>query len=154
MEVYAGGFPLIRLQADRLCLLDTVQHVFTEGGPGGGHVIPRELARLFEMIGPDVSYWGPPPKGGLQYLLLSMAHVRRDEFLPRANELYDRADQLLQMTPYQGRQAGIRNLERTIESLDKRRYALIWWTFPAAERVSEMAFASKALHEGTLLVLR
>jgi hypothetical protein len=152
-EVYAGGFPLIRLESDRLCLLDTVQHVFTEGGRGGGHVIPRELARLFEMMGGDVSYWGPPPKGKLQYLRLSMAHVRRDEFLAKANDLYDRADQLTQMTPYQCRQAGIWNLERTVGSLDKRKYALIWWIFPAAERVSALTFGHRAMHEGTLIVL-
>ncbi len=152
-EVYAGGFLLIHLESDRLCLLDTVQHVFTKGGRGGGHVIPRELARLFEMIGPDVSYWGPPPNGKLQYLRLSMAHVRRDEFLTKANELYDRADLLTRMTPYQGRQAGIRNLEKTIDSLDKRNYALIWWIFPAAERVSDLTFGHKALHEGTVVVL-
>jgi hypothetical protein len=152
-EVYADGFPLARLQADRLCLLDTVQHVFTEGGPGGGHLIPRELAQLVEMIEENVGDWGPPPKGKLQYLRLSLAHARRDELLAKANELYDRADQLTQMTPYQGRQAGIRNLDRTIESLDRRKYALIWWMLPGAERLSDMAFASKALHEGTVLVL-
>jgi hypothetical protein len=125
VEIYAAGFMPIHLEGDRLGLLDTVQHVFTEGGRGQGHVIPRELARLVEMIGGSVGDWGPRPKGRLQYLRLSMAHVRRDEFLAKANELYDRADQLTQMTPYQCRQAGIRNLETTIESLDRRKYALI-----------------------------
>jgi hypothetical protein len=152
-EVYAAGFPLLRLQADRFYLLDTVQHVFTKGGPGGGHVIPRELARLVKMIGGNVGDWGPPPKGRLQYLLLSMAHIRRDAFLAKANELYDQADVLMQKAPYQCRQVGICSLEKTIESLDRRKYALVWWICPAAERVSEMAFAAKALHEGTLLVL-
>jgi len=151
-QVYAGGFTPIHHEGDRICLLDTVQHVFTEGGWAEGHVIPRELSHLFGFWG-NVDYWGEPPKGRLQCLTLSMAHVGRDEFLAKAFELYDRADQVSQMTPYQCRRTGGPTLESMVESLDKRKYALIWLMFPAVERVSNLTFGHKALHDGTLVAL-
>ena len=40
--LYPGGYPTFGVEPERLNLLDTIQRVFTEGGPGGGHPISRQ----------------------------------------------------------------------------------------------------------------
>ena len=40
--LYPGGYPAFGCEPERLSLIDTIQRVFTDGGPGGGHIIPRQ----------------------------------------------------------------------------------------------------------------
>ena len=40
LQIYPQGYPLMNMEGERLLFMDAVQHTFTDGGPGGGHIIP------------------------------------------------------------------------------------------------------------------
>jgi len=50
-EIYGDGYPLMNMEGERLAFLDTVQHVFSDGGIGGGHLLPRRLIWLEHVDG-------------------------------------------------------------------------------------------------------
>ena len=47
-EVYSEGYPLMNIEGERLIFLDIVQQVFTDGGPGGGHLVPDRCTRWMD----------------------------------------------------------------------------------------------------------
>ena len=51
LQIYPQSFPLMNMEGERLCFMDAVQHLFTEGGPGGGHLVPDKLGYLGDITG-------------------------------------------------------------------------------------------------------
>lgn len=147
-QLYPEGYPLMDFEGERLLFLDTVQHVFTNGGPGGGHLAVSGLMDVSDN--PDV---GMSPIPQVLALAASMMHAGRSETVAKANELFDLVPQTGAMTPWQRRAGDPNDPEQIVMSLSNRRFLLLKVLIPALSRASEIAFRAKLTHEATVTVL-
>lgn len=111
--LYRAGYPHISLKAHRISFLDAVQHLFTNGGPGGGHIVPSKMRQIHDLWKPvyraeqqieDVLYAIPYghalfEKGALTAMALPHAH--RDDTLGQMDAIYDELDEIVKLTPYE-----------------------------------------------------
>ncbi len=151
-QIYSEGYPPMNMEGERLVFLDIVQHVFTDGGPGGGHLVPDRWSRWMNNEN-DFEMWR---KLGLFTPLstaASMIHVGRDETLVKANEFYDRSIKIAKMTPYERHVRKIESSDIMLFALPRYRYFLIHAFAPALERASDVVYRSKASHEATITIL-
>ncbi|OHB55487.1 MAG: hypothetical protein A2173_03280 [Planctomycetes bacterium RBG_13_44_8b] len=151
-EIYAEGYPLVNLEFEKLAFQDIVQHVFTDRGHGGGHLVPKKWSQWiynendFEMW-KDIGLFTPFSTA------ISMVHVGRDETLAKANEFFDRSIEIAKITPYERHISKIENSERVLFTLPRYRYFLIHNFAPALDRVSEIMYRCKTTHEATVTIL-
>jgi hypothetical protein len=151
-QIYPGGYPHINMEGEKLFFMDIVQRSFTDGGPGGGHLIPGQWEELTDLSG---SYSDRADKRHLVplYTALSMIHAGRDETIARGNELYDLQAKMAKMTPYRRDACDLKMPDEVLASIPKYRYFLIQTVLPASSRVSEIAYRGKMQHESALTVL-
>ncbi|MCX5637428.1 MAG: hypothetical protein NTX52_07015, partial [Planctomycetota bacterium] len=152
LQIYPQSFPLMNMEGERICFLDVVQHLFTEGGPGGGHLVPHKLTYLGDITGSAdevrINMVRLP-----FYTAAAMVHAGRDETIAKGNEIYDRLGKLAKMSPYEKHISDPNGVEGMISTLPKYRYFLIHLLMPAIDRVSEIAYRGKASHPATITVL-
>jgi len=144
--MYPQGYLQLDIEGQRAGFLDMVQHVFTEGGIGGGHLIPGQLKFYLESTSEAESE--KPP-----YYLISMLHSRRDETVAKGNEIWDQVDKYIKMSPYQ-RHIHINDsvLVNTVE-LPKYKYFLLRHPTPVMRGRTDSMCEAKAIHEATITVL-
>ena len=148
-QVYPDEFPPINMEGETLFFMDVVQRSFTDGGPGGGHLIPGrwdELTDLTTSAGykDDKLYLLP------FYTAVSMVHAGRDETVAKANELYALQVSLMKMTPYQREACDLKMPDEILSSMPKYKYFLVQLVMPASTRVAEIMYRGKMQHESTL----
>jgi hypothetical protein len=149
--LYPQRFPLLQVESERLLFRDVVQHVFTDGGPGGGHVIPAASAALVsEAVRED---YGERAGSPLLWTTLSLLHAGRDETVAKAEAIYDYQRELSLFSPYEKRARQVTTAGQMVRSLPRHRYALVQAMMPALDRTMELGFRGRALHEATLTVL-
>ena len=149
--LYPQRFLLVEVQSERLVFLDVVQHVFTDEGPGGGHVIPAATANLLgQAMRED---YGEAAEIPLYWTTLSMLHAGRDETVAKAEAIFDHQRELSRLSPYEKRARQATTIAQMVTSLPRHRYALVQAMVPALDRVMELGFRGRALHEATLTVL-
>jgi hypothetical protein len=152
-QIYPKGYPLMDIEGERLVFHDVIQHTFTDGGPGGGHLIPQRLSSLFELTG-----GGFDGMDGLVFgTAIGMIHARRDDTIAKFNEIFDKQIENAKLTPYE-REAGRdlydeEELEEELYGGSKYRYALIRIFMPALGRASRIAYRGRSLHEATVTIL-
>ena len=151
-QIYPNGYPLLNMEGEKLFFMDIVQRSFTDGGPGGGHLIPgqwEEITELSDFSGyrADRRYFAPFSTA------LSMAHAGRDETIAKANELYDLQTRMAKMTPYQRNAGDLKMPDEMLFTMPKYKYFLIQVLMPASSRVSELMYRGKMQHESTLAAL-
>jgi hypothetical protein len=151
-QIYPRGYPLINMEWERLAFMDIVQRSFTDGGPGGGHLIPG--------LWDDYTDLNPPSLDDRDkrlflplYTAASMVHARRDATVAKANEIYAQQSEFARMTPYQRHVSNTKMAEVTYESLQNYRFFLIQIFMPATARISEIAYRGKIHHEATVAIL-
>ncbi|NLZ06412.1 MAG: hypothetical protein GXY19_14675 [Phycisphaerae bacterium] len=155
--LYVAQCPLANFEGEHLAVLDSVQHSFTKGGLGGGHMIPGQYTGL-------VTTALELPRGRrtrtFQRVLLwpidvgaSMIHARRDRTTAKINEVHDEIDKRSRLSPYERRARNMGGWEELAASMSKHRYGLVRILLPNESRVSELAFRLRAGHEATLTVL-
>jgi hypothetical protein len=150
MQMYPQGYRLTDIETERLGFLDIVQHVFTDGGPGGGHLVPSRWPQLT----------GETPSAAESELGIfmplsaaaSMIHARRDDTVAKFNELFDKFTEIAKMTPYQRHVRNLRS-DDFVSQVPKYRYFLIDICTPAVDRASEFGYCGKASHEATVTIL-
>jgi len=154
LEIYPSGFPPMDIEGERLMFLDIVQHVFTDRGPGGGHLIPERLCFLNDALCGSQDFLSVETGLGETFLLAgpAMYHARRNETVAKGNEYYDQLAQISKMTPYE-RHINEIDEDEMILSLRKWRYVLISIFMPALGRASEVVYRVQILHEATITVL-
>ncbi len=166
--IYGAEWPPIDLEFERLTFADVVQHCFTQGGPGGGHLVPIKFLNLagYERTGfgySNLAFW----------TAVSMVHARRDETLAKGNALYDEWGRFFRMSPHERRicQASI---DDSVLALSRHRYELLYFLIPSLDdsvlalnrhryellyflmsslRPSSISYQGKSLHEATVAVL-
>jgi competence protein ComGC len=149
-QIYPTGYPFMNFEGERLVFHDIVQHTFTDGGVGGGHMIPRYLEYFMDAI--DVKYGS----GGAKFVgntAISMIHAGRDDTIAKFNEVFGKQIEAAKMTPYKRHIGKVVDEEDIISALPMFRYSLIRVFIPSLSRACEFAYRCKALHEATLTVL-
>jgi hypothetical protein len=148
--LYPGGYPAFGCEPERLSLIDTIQRIFTDGGPGGGHIIPRQWSYIANM------------QGGLSGILgedgalapLSLVHAGRDDTLAMGNAYYDCVAAWSKLTPYQQRNEP--NPDEMVIEMKLRqglRYQFLHTILPSLSRVCQRVSQGRAEHEAALTVL-
>ncbi len=149
--LYPQRFPLVDVQSERLVFLDVVQHVFTDAGLGGGHVIPAATAGLLGQAMHEE--YGEVAEIPFLWTTLSMLHAGRDETVAKAEAIFTHQRELSLLSLYEKRARQATAIAQMVTSLPRHRYALIQAMVPALDRVMELGFRGRALHEATLTVL-
>jgi len=151
-QVYPDAYPILSMEGERLALMDVIQRSFTDGGPGGGHLTPEYWPELSLSSGLDESE--------RKYLMpletaACMVHARRNATIDKVNEIYEQADKIAGMTPYQRHLSKI-ELDSFVSSRgtwDNYKYFLIDIFMPASDRASGIVYRGKLLHEATVAIL-
>ena len=151
-RIYVDGFLPRHLDADKACPLDAIQHVFTEGGPGGGHLIPKKFYELLDFLG-DAVCLKPEPASKLQCLKIALVHAGRDETQARINELFDYAVTVMRRTPHERYTGAVESVKDRIARMDEDKYAVVRLLLPPREAATDSAYTAKIFHEATLTVL-
>jgi hypothetical protein len=166
-EAYHAGPLEMCMQSARLEALDIVQHTFTRGGIGGGHLIPRYIWPLTQLNSLVITMSPLPEKpNGRQrgiHLAIALAHARRDATILECNRRYTQIEQILALTPYELSHSGITIADERPNIFNYRirfdsffreaRHFAIELSAPAAERFSELRWRSHAWHDVTRTVL-
>jgi len=151
-QVYADGYPVMNLEFDKMVFHDLVQRLFTDGGLGGGHLIPAGWAEIsddrMKLAGEDERMFLVP-----LFVASSMVHARRDETLEVGDRIYDEQIKLARMTPYQRHRKDVPSADDILTSLSSRKFFLLHFAMPAFGRASEIAFRGKVSHQATLTIL-
>jgi peroxiredoxin/outer membrane lipoprotein-sorting protein len=142
----------MNMEGERMFFQDVVQRTFTDGGPGGGHLIPGRWSNYAD------GSWIDKSEDTLLspfYTAVSMVHAGRDATEAKAKELYDLQSKIARMTPYQRHASDIKTPDEMLfsESEYKYRYFLIRILLPASARASEIAYRGKMHHEAVLTIL-
>jgi hypothetical protein len=145
--LYPEGYPLVNLEGQRLGFLDTVQRVFTEGGPGGGHMIPAWMASL-STEGGDGEWFDAVLANAV-----ALVHAGRNQTVAKADELFELAKKRVRLTPYEKHGGSLMAVDEMLMSLSRARYCLLYILTPAVDRCGELAFQARALHQATLTIL-
>ena len=148
-SMYSTGYPMSNMEGERLFFLDSVQRIYTNTGPGGGHIIPGRITSLMMDLGQDEE-----DIAILKILAVPVCTVMagRDNVLKKGNELYDYLNTLTNYTPYQRKTDNIRGMDDLLKELSFR-YTLIRMILPAIEKVIDLNYRSKAHHEAMLTTL-
>jgi len=152
-QIYSGDYPMINMEGERLAFMDIVQRSFTDGGPGGGHLIPGSWDEYMESPSRD-----PDVDEKLLFIPLytaaSMAHARRDATVAKANEIYALQSDVARMTPYQRHASDLKTADQLMyESWNSYRFFLVGVLMPAPARISEIAYRGKIYHEAIVVIL-
>jgi hypothetical protein len=154
-QIYPEGYPLMNLEGARLALLDIIQRSFTEGGPGGGHLIPTQWME-FSLTAP----YEQLDANDLRLLLplvtaKSMTHAGRDETIAMLNSRYDMERKLAEMTPYQQHTSNVQTVKEMTESKARfaHRFFLINFFTHNSHWHSEFFYWNKILYEATITIL-
>jgi hypothetical protein len=151
-QVYADGYPVMNLEPEKIAFHDLVQRLFTDGGLGGGHLIPASWADISDdrmnLAGDDERMFLVP-----LFVASSMVHARRDETLDVGDRIYDEQIKLARMTPYQRHREDVTSADDILTSLSSRKFFLLHFIMPAFDRASEIAFRGKVSHQATLTIL-
>ena len=143
--VYMDGYPKIDVSAERCVFLDTVQYSFTNGGPGGGHLIPRALSDLIDINEPNYEYpWTVAGSG--------LLHAGRDETIKTGMRLYDELVCSGTLTPYQKEHQDVSE-NQLLDELSRVKHIFVLTMMPALGRCHEIRYRKKANHEALLAVL-
>jgi len=142
--LYPDGYPMFDIEFEKLAFHDAIQHVFTDGGPGGGHIIPRQLASLSNGSGSEVDT--------LMELSMGLVHARRNDTVKVVDRLFGQVSEIQELTPFQRRQAG-RSTADFLSELSNYRYTLVQILMPALDRIFELGYRSQTEHQGLLTVL-
>jgi len=150
-SIYSESYPLVDAEYERLVLLDLVQHVFTNDGPGGGHLVPPSSRGLVHTAMKEDC--PTAVKIPLLRTALSVIHARRAETVAKAEQVFDHYRELSFLSPYQRRTRAVVTVSEMVESLPKHRYALVRSLIPSLDRMIDLRFRGWALHQATLTIL-
>ena len=150
-EIYPSGYPLMDIEGERLVFHDVVQHIFTDGGPGGGHLIPKRLSFICEeIIGGG---YMDDMDGLVVGTAMGMIHARRYAAIAKYDQILDSQIEAAKMTPYERRAGKDLHDEEILLASAKYRYAVVHLFMPALGRASAVAFRGRSLHEATVTIL-
>jgi hypothetical protein len=150
--IFTEGYPNLTLCVEemRALALDNMQRIFTEGGPGGGHLVPRSLENYFDDFLEDDFPAFKKAKRISPYVLC-MLHAGRDKAIAKTNKIFDCVGKEVQMSPYE-RHVGNSITGDFAWGLSKYRYFLVRMQPTMRGRV-DAVFRAKAHYEAAITIL-
>jgi len=156
--IFPEGYPTMTLfiEVAKMHALDATQRYFTDGGPGGGHLIPRKLEKYFNWVLDNRKPGFEKMKFVSPYVLSmvhAMVHAGRDETIAKSNEIYDQLIEIMKMTPYE---RYVRNIatKDIILSLPEYRFFFIRIGMPILDGGFDAHYYQvKSQYEATLTIL-
>ncbi len=136
-NIAGDGYPEVAVEFERIAFFDTIQHIFTKGGPGGGHIIPKAY-QMFDN--------GDEP---LAYMGAGLIHAGRNRTVAVGNRLYDQMGKVVKLSPYQRNTSDVESVEDVLKTFNKHRYSLLWIGAPAVESICNIRYKVKATFEAT-----
>ncbi|MBN1806676.1 MAG: hypothetical protein JW837_15620 [Sedimentisphaerales bacterium] len=157
-QFYPQGYPLVNIEGEKIAFMDTVQRLFTAGGPGGGHLIPQKTEMVGDMYDNITEIAEDVPVGrkfveNATLTSLCLLHARRDATVEFGERIYARQAEITGMSPYQRHTRHLIGTEEMMMKMPRYRYALLYHLMPAAERISELSYQSRVLHEAIITIL-
>jgi len=156
-RLFPGGYPLLTLCAEemKMTALDTMQRIFTDGGPGGGHLSPSRLDWAFPGFverGSEADVFD-----ALICIGTSMIHAGRDKTMAKIDEKYDYICKDMRISPYEGHVCvndgtGYSSNNFSM-SLSKYRYSLLHIAIPIMRGRVEAVYQTKANYEAVIAIL-
>jgi hypothetical protein len=147
MEIYPDGYPLVNIDDVKIMFLDVVQHLFTDSGQGGGHLIPGRLLDFERQKNPFNEYSIVP------YTAIAITHICRNETIDKVNKICDQLNKAIKMSPYYIHINKIKTVDEILTELPIYRCALFHILLPGFGTVSELAYRGKTQYEATLTIL-
>ena len=143
--LYPKTYPLIDPSSEKFFFQDTVQWTFTQGGPGGGHIIPQNLWAIINS-GSGAPGGGQEPQPSL-LLTMTLAvagttQAGRTETLEKGNAIYDAMIAMAKRTPYEQR-GNMQSVEAMVRQLPQWRYEVLYMIIPSLERAGILGFQGK-----------
>ena len=166
-NAFGTDYPTLDLDGERIVFRDIVQHIFTKGGIGGGHLIPRYLPPLIRThsVIKTLGELDTETNAGQMafYTAIALVHTRRSETMRRYRALCDRAEAIAGMTPFRRKRDNISlgvkrphifNFHVHLDSFAAQsRDFVATARLPAVERMSDILHQTRTLHEATATVL-
>ena len=166
-EIYLDNPIKLNLDAEKIMFQDIVQHVFTKGPFGRGHLIPKYIPALIMPAGIIISMGEldpkPTKKEKLLFLLISMLHARRNKTIAKYNKIFEQMEEIQNISPYKQKQSGysididrpdVFNLKLHLHSFTKQsKYLLVNIYTLTMDRISELIYEKKAEYEASITVL-
>lgn len=158
----------INLDGERLMFRDTVQHMFTKDGPGGGHFVPKSMSifdgeigyaeDILEYFDDYLQIFGGDENAirSFAYVGAGLLHAGRDDTLAQANRLFDRQEVILELTPYQRSSLNVDREfgeEDILSSLPEHKYFLIHWFSPPIIRISEIVHREEIIFKALITII-
>jgi len=152
-EIYPSGYPIFDLQSEKLVFLDLVQHLYTEGGIGGGHMTTLPYFRFDRDISKFSGLKGIRKLSGalVKNFFSAFLSPRRDDMIAKTNEIYDKGSDIVKLSPYEKHSKNI-NYDDIVNSLSDR-YSMLKTSLSAYGIAGDMAFQSKAFYQATVTIL-
>ncbi len=138
-QIWKGGYPPLTFEYEQMTFMDVVQHSFTEGGPGGGHLMPIMISYLYDED-------RIPP---IMACSMSLVHAGRDETVRVGTSIYKAMEDTIVYSPYQRKAKQIQGSDAIVENLPKYRYSLFHSMIPAFVKVIDRYYEGKTLMEAT-----
>ncbi len=150
-KIFPNGYPTLALaiEAESAHLFDAIQRNFTDGGPGGGHLLPSQLSQSDNW-----SFFDDLPKviQPLLYTGASMVHAGRDETMAMVIRWWGIIVEESRSTPYQWHVSGT-SVNSQIKDLPEHRYFLIGSAMPIMRGRFDSIFQAKADYEAVITIL-
>jgi hypothetical protein len=154
-QLFPGGYPMFSLCVEemRIMALDFMQRIFTEDGPGGGHLSPSQLEWAFPGFverGSEGDVFD-----ALICIGVSMIHAGRDKTMAKINEQYDYIRKDMEMSPYESHVSGSYSVNSSNFSmgLSKYRYSLLSMAIPIMRGRVESVYQAKTEYEAAIAIL-
>lgn len=166
-EVYESHHHKFDFEGEKLMFLDIIQHVFTKGGLGGGHIIPKYISPLVQYSSIIITMSQLDNKPSLKerslYLVMSLLHARRNKTIAKYNEIFDQLQKIQEMTLSERKQYGHVLDTKRLEILNyiihfdstvqQSRYFIVNIFTPGMERMTEFVPQKKAEYEAAITIL-
>lgn len=138
------GILSIDFGGERIFTLDVIQHCFTNGGPGGGHLAAKSLFGVGLIDYPDIEELFMMTGG-------SLIHAGRTKTVEKVNVIFDRFDEIGAMSPYEQKVRDV-SFNDMLEQLPEYRYRIIYIMMPALGKVNHIRYRNEAMYEAMLVV--
>jgi hypothetical protein len=155
------------LEAEKIVFQDIVQHVFTKGPFGSGHLLPKYLPALIIPAGIVITMreLDPEPtnKEKLSFLAISLLHAGRNKTISKYNKVFEQMIEIQNMSPYEQKKSGysinidkpeVFNYKLHLKSFTKQsKYLLVNIYVPPMDRLSGLIYERRTECEAIIIIL-
>ncbi len=160
-DIYGAGFPLLDIKQERSYFLGVVQQFFTQGGPGGGHILPEKARVLnIEDVADSMTEKAQAIVGGhwpaaALFTAFCLRHAGRDETVAKYDEIYHEMGGIVKMTPYERHVKGIEADDEEIRQqlYKQKRFFLLVEAIPPFLYTSDWIYCGKSQYGALLTIL-